>query len=581
MMKKIKYVLSVAFSLIFAFSALLTANAYKTSYNTKGLVYATPVENQLLNEDCIYYALLSSAGTYCIKNNNLSRENANFNEKALKSRIGKTTNFGEVLYSSVRHDIGGGYYITGVESLPVSKGENRAIKKKINENGAVCAAVYLPDSGMDDKRYYSETNHTFNCPKEEIGSTAHAFAIVGYDDNFSAERFLCNKYKTPGAWVCKNSYGTSYGKEGYFYLSYDYPLLYASAVEVSQLSGVSRVKRADDRFFNFRPIGAFGFKSASASQGIEIILKSGGKTVYEGTVDLIKGYNAIEVDIPFAYGKIELTVGGERINNESVYLYHLKNILSPVEFSEAPEIADWSQRAEKLSISINPEKVTVWAKVNGENINLPYQNTFKVIISPVPGIYFDEDTVVDYDMKAFNGSHPNQIDDIPFSEFNEEDKNYVTLLEDGRVAARNPNIHGRLLKSIDINTDDRSEISGATLTFDEGDKDEIAAENLKIKKYRSNTDIFSLEFPGEETTDTARLDCYYATFEVEDYYLADDFRIFLNGKPADTLSEYNADAVNGGFEIGILIDIPDVESIIDILFGSIPTVIAKLLALFR
>ncbi|MBR3621229.1 MAG: C1 family peptidase, partial [Clostridia bacterium] len=476
-MKRIKYVLSVAFSLIFAFSALLTVAAYKTSYNTKGLVYATPVEDQQLNEDCIYYALLSSAGTYCIKNNNLPRENANFAEKALKSKIGKTTNFGEVLYSSVRHDIGGGNYITSVESLPTSKAENRAIKKKINENGAVVAAIYLPDTGMSEAKYYSGKDFTFNCPSNEIGTVAHAIAIVGYDDSFSTETFLCKTDKSPGAWICKNSYGTSYGKEGYFYLSYDYPLLYAAAIEVSQLSGVSRVKRADDRFFNFRPIGAFGFKSASASQGIEIILKSGGKTVYEGAVDLIKGYNAIEVNIPFAYGKIELTVGGERINNESVYLYYLRNRQASLEFSKPSEIADWAERADELHITIRPGRVNVWAKVNGDRISLPYQNKFRVIIPPVHGIYFDENTIVDYDMEAFNGSHPNQIDNIPFSEFTEKDQEYVTLLEDGRVAARNPNIHGRLLKSIDINTDDRSEITGATLTFDEGDKDDISAEN--------------------------------------------------------------------------------------------------------
>ncbi len=49
----------------------------------------------------------------------------------------------------------------------------------------------------------------------------HAVCVVGYDDNWSVDNFNSD-HKPPanGAFIVKNSHGTTYGKSGYFYLSY-------------------------------------------------------------------------------------------------------------------------------------------------------------------------------------------------------------------------------------------------------------------------------------------------------------------------------------------------------------------------
>lgn len=85
------------------------------------------------------------------------------------------------------------------------------IKWAINEYGGVYTTI-------NSSNYYEnkKTNSMYNPGN---GSTNHAVCIVGWDDKFPATAFSQNAPGN-GAWICKNSWGTKYLDNGFYYVSY-------------------------------------------------------------------------------------------------------------------------------------------------------------------------------------------------------------------------------------------------------------------------------------------------------------------------------------------------------------------------
>ncbi|MBQ1491444.1 MAG: hypothetical protein IIZ39_05740, partial [Blautia sp.] len=111
-------------------------------------------------------------------------------------------------------------YLTGAVFTKIV--EDR-IKTLIYDYGSVGVSIYLNTS------YYNTTTHSYSCPSS--GKVNHAVALVGWDDTYPKENFKesCN-VKRDGAYIAKNSWGSSWGENGYFYVSYDCPGLANGAV---------------------------------------------------------------------------------------------------------------------------------------------------------------------------------------------------------------------------------------------------------------------------------------------------------------------------------------------------------------
>lgn len=106
-------------------------------------------------------------------------------------------------------------HIFDVVDIPHRKNvqDNDGIKEAILKYGAVEASYYSSHGGL----YYNDLTHAQYYFGEN--EPDHSICVVGWDDNYSKSNFLW----TPpgdGAFIVQNSWGTEWGENGFFYISY-------------------------------------------------------------------------------------------------------------------------------------------------------------------------------------------------------------------------------------------------------------------------------------------------------------------------------------------------------------------------
>lgn len=320
---------------------LLTDLPKKYDLRDYGLV--TSVKNQGNSGACWAFTTLAALESFLLKYENISYD---FSENNMKNIMGSYSVNGTDWTDGGNYQMGLAYllrwegpinesddsfsaysiisnydsdkvkHVQGAIFIPLRMGylDNNQLKYAIMQYGAVYTSIYGTSMG---RIVYNQNPSIPN----------HAVTIVGWDDNYSVNRFVGGA-KPPGngAWIVKNSWGPSYGDKGYCYVSY-YDTTFAgfaldslSAMAFTNVENVTNYKdiyqydllgntyeslgfNSNTAWFanqftatSNNPIAAFGLYAYGGSEYLADIYVNGDlKYSQEGMIDYA-GYHTIKLD---------------------------------------------------------------------------------------------------------------------------------------------------------------------------------------------------------------------------------------------------------------------------------------------
>lgn len=184
------------------------------------------------------------------------------------------------------------YQLTGFAEI---NSDLTATKRAIFEYGSVLTSIYLNES---DVAVYSKENTAYYNDSLKRQRT-HELILVGWDNQYSKENFVTQP-KKDGAFIAQNSFGNSWGDNGFFYISYEDVHLLNEVYAITKF----QIKPVKENMYAYDETGITHFESFGDTNnaiGINTFKNKGNETLKN--IGIYTAENNMSVEIFYANGK--------------------------------------------------------------------------------------------------------------------------------------------------------------------------------------------------------------------------------------------------------------------------------------
>lgn len=172
------------------------------------------------------------------------------------------------------------------------------VKKMIMKYGAVASAHYTDQSTTTESTAcYNPATYAYFY--DGSYRTNHAIVMVGWDDNYSKNNFNASKQPSvDGAWLVRNSWGSTMGDQGYFWISYEDSALNSDSYSKAFVFDFEAANNYDHNYQYDGASGANGYALASGGSIANVFTATGNST---GTQEEINAVSFALYDVNVNY----------------------------------------------------------------------------------------------------------------------------------------------------------------------------------------------------------------------------------------------------------------------------------------
>lgn len=235
------------------------------------------------------------------------------------------------------------------------------IKENILNMGAVLTSIYLNES--DSLVYNRSTNAYYN--SNEKKERTHELVLVGWDDHYSKDNFT-DAPDHDGAFIAQNSFGNSWGNNGFFYVSYEDVHIMDYVYALTDIAKVSSNKKSFESYY-YDTTGVTHYENYNDDAlvtGVNVFEAKSNSTLKK--IGIYNNENDIHITIYASTGKFSMA-----LNNHPLYEtiikekgFHTLDLPTPIKL-------------------INNQSFWVGVKYEGR------QNFLLPIEAPYPGIGYN------------------------------------------------------------------------------------------------------------------------------------------------------------------------------------------------